>query len=294
MAQDAHYMKADKALEADIMKCTTPEEIQQLLANAVERSGIADRDAVTGRFIPRTAAPDAAAVAAKAAADAAAEPKEFKQTVKIAGQDFDFTANSAEALQLQIDSARTVAVQLSQDASTRSVARNAEREAMDRVDADMALRRGEISPAKYLERTHAIEDYLAAQGVDVAQISSEQFEQSWAQAGETFRSSAAGNDWPGGKKNQELIGLEITALGLADAPDKVAALAQAYERLKSRGMLFDGDHDAKEMNALTDKMSPQEILEAWKSTQNVTNGDATNANEEFIRIHNGGSGIFDR
>jgi hypothetical protein len=294
MAQDANYLTADKVLNDRIAAAKTPDELRSILAEAVEDAHIAHRDPLTGQFVrSEQAAPVAAAAAA------AAEPKVFeKKGVVIAGTSFDFKAGSAAELDRQIADANRIAKAFAEShpvtTSRAAIARNAEQEAMDRVDADLALRRGEISPAEYLERTHAIEDYLAAQGVDVAQISSEQLEQSWAQASEVFRNSPAGADWPGGTKNQELIGLEITAMDAINAQDKVAALGAAYARLKSKGMLFESDHTPEEMKALTDKMSPVEILESWKAAQNVQHGDATAANEEFIRIHQGGSGLFDR
>src|ERR1700722_1850572 len=165
MAQDAlNQTKADKVLTSDINKATTFEEIQMLLHNAVERSpelGLT-RDVETGQFVRRNpltpAEQDAAAAGEKVAANA---PREFKKTETIGGQKFDFVASSAEALELQIESARAVAKALTADVAVTprsvraTVSRNAEQDVLDKVDADMALRRGEISTAEYLERTHA-------------------------------------------------------------------------------------------------------------------------------------------
>src|SRR6266436_7843502 len=119
MARDAmNQMKFDKSLEKDIEKASTYDDLMGLLHNAIERSpelGIT-RDVVTGQFVKREPADqDSAtkAAAAKAAADAA--PREFKKTEKINGRDFSFVASSAEALELQISSARAVADALTAD-----------------------------------------------------------------------------------------------------------------------------------------------------------------------------------
>jgi len=135
--------------------------------------------------------------------------------------------------------------------------RNAELEAMNQVDADMALRRGEIGTTEYLQRTHAIEDYLASQGVDTQKLAGEQLAKSWGEAGEEFRQTS---DWPGGNKNLQLIGDKLVAMGLTDAPDKTDALRQAYDALKAGGTLFDGDVSQAQLEAMTKDATPAEIL----------------------------------
>jgi hypothetical protein len=301
MSQDGFTMKSDKALDADIANATTPDEIRELLHRAVERStelGIT-RDPVTGQFVrTERAAPTAEEVAAKAASDAAAaakaaEPREFKQTVRIAGQDFDFTANSAEALQLQIDSAKAVAQQLG---SIDHSVRTPEQDALNAVDADLALRRGEITTAEFLRRTHALEDAMTAAGVNVNQIADSQFEHSWQTAGEEFQQSEAGRDWPGGQKNYLLLSDKIIAMGLLNDPDKVGALEKAYAALKEAGTLFDGDVSQAQVEKLAEGATPAEILQAWKDAQGDMIGDASKANEVFLNTFANGrsSSMFGR
>jgi hypothetical protein len=298
MAQDGFTMKSDKVLDADINRATTFEEIQMLLHNAVERSpelGIT-RDPVTGQFVARDKEPPAA-TADKAAADAA--PREFKQTVKINGRDFSFVADSAESLERQISSARSVAEAFAADEAVtpRSVRAKTqaerEREIYDRTQLDQQFKLGQLTTAEYLDRTNAIGEYLASQGVDVAKLSQEQANRSWADATETFLQSS---DWPGGEKNLSLIRDKLAALGLVDATDKVAALRTAYRELKKAGTLFDGDHTPEELNALTASATPQEIVQAWKESHDLKNGDATQANQNFIETFRQGrsSGIFNR
>ncbi len=291
MAQDAmNQLQADKNLEADIMKCKTPEEIQQLLANAVERSNLGlTRDLTTGRFV-RTEQAIAAVVQAAAAA-----PREFKKTEVIAGTSLEFVASSEAELTRQILDANRIAATLADANRSERTSRDAQQEVMDKVDAERELRLGTITTAEYLERTNAIENYLASQGVDVGKISSEQYAQSWAKASEEFKRTT-GADWPGGQKNLLLIGDKIAALGLTNATDKVAALTQAYEALKATGTLFDADVSQAEVEAMTANATPAEILQAWKERQNIQGGDATEANQEFIRTFQNGrsSGLFGR
>jgi hypothetical protein len=278
-------------------QCSTSAEIAEFLSSYRPAPEQQERDA-SGRFAARTQATQTAEE--KAAAASAAGPRELKQTVNIGGTDFEFTANSAEALELQISSAKAVAAQLTADRAEdgRATARTAAQDAVDAAEAEIALRQGTITTAEYLARTHAVEDALAAKGVDLARVSGEQFTQDWATAGAEFRNSESGVDWPGGAKNQELIGMEIIAMGLQNSPS-AESLEKAYASLKRKGLLFEGDHDAKEMNdlAIKSNASPAEILQAWKDAQPSTkNGDATAANEAWIETFRNGrsSTIFGR
>jgi hypothetical protein len=302
MSEDGITMRADKGLTDDLNKATTFEEIQMLLHNAVERSPEVGftRDPVTGQFVRRDPLTPAEQDAAnKAAADkAAVAPREFKKTETIAGRKFEFVGDSAESIERQLRSARSVAEAFAADeaatprgARYAAAARNAEQDALDKVDADMKLRRGEITTAEYLERTHAIEDALEARGVNIDAVAAAQSHASWSEASEIFRNTV-GADWPGGEKNRQILGDKLAAMGLVDAEDKVAAMAQAWAAMKSTGTLFEGDVSREQAEQMTAKMSPQEILEQWKAAQASTTGDASEANNEFIRIHNGGSGIF--
>jgi hypothetical protein len=298
MAQDAmNQMKSDKVLDADINRATTFEELQMLLHNAVERSPLGiTRDVVTGQFVKREPADQDAATKAAAAAKTAADeaPRTFeKKGVIIRGKSFDFSAPSELELARQIASANEVAAALASDAAVtarsarHAASRTPEEIAIARSEAEIALRQGSISTAEFLERTGAFDEYLESKGIDIAQLSQDQMNKSWADATETFLQSS---DWPGGEKNMFLIRDKLAALGLVDATDKVAALRRAYRELKEAGTLFDGDHTPEELEKLTANMSPVEIIQAWKQTQTgVANGDSDAANQAFIDIHRSGS-----
>jgi hypothetical protein len=292
MSQNAINMQADKNLEADINKATTPDEIRELLSRAVERSGLGiSRNPYTGQF--EKVEQEAASVVPAAAT----APKELRKTEMVAGTKLEFVASSQAELTRQILDANRIAATFAEANRATRASRDVQQEVMDRAEAERKLRLGTITTAEYLERTNAVENYLASQGIDTKKIAGEQLQHSWLEATAEFKRTT-GADWPGGTKNQELIGLEIAALDLVNAEDKVAALTQAYEKLKSKGMLFDGDHDAAELEklALDSNASPQEILAHWKSRQDVSGGDASKANEEFLRTFASGrsSGLFGR
>jgi hypothetical protein len=289
--------------------CTTPNEIAEYLRNlhgpAPEQQA---RDVANGRFISSTnAAPDAAAVAektaadAKAAADAAAAKaasREFKRVITVAGKQIEITGASADELAVAEKHARQVAEILKEDVP--APVRNIADEVWRANQLAEQFRSGVISPEQYLQASGALEaavdKRLQEAGFDVNQAAAQQLQQSWIEAAHEFVTTPEGLDWPGGKKNKELLALKIAELGLVNSTDKVAACAQAYAALKSKGMLFNGDHDAEEMEklAISSNATPQEILEAWKATQVVTNGDASLANEAFIQTFANGrsSGLF--
>src|SRR5437899_343886 len=138
---------------------------------------------------------------------------------------------------------------------------------------------------------HPVTQYLAEQGFDVNQAAQEQLEKSWAAATQEFLSSEVGAGWPGGNKNMELIGLKIVELGLENAPDKVAALAQAYLDMQEKGLLFESDFTPTQAVEATADATPAEILESWKESQG---SDPDAANQNFINTfrHGRSSGLF--
>ena len=224
-----------------------PASLKQLILAEAERQATAAQDAATTQ---------AAADAAKAAADAAkaAEtPADFSRTETIGGREFAFTATSELELERMITQAYKVAygVQPTQtvpdvvEVSDADKAAIAAAQAAEKAELELKFKRGDISASEYIEQSGAIKEYLEKVGIPldelrntVEQGRNKAFEQSWEQATEEFLHSAAGADWPGGEKNTELIGLKMAALGLVNADDKVAAMAQAYQALKAEGMLF--------------------------------------------------------
>jgi hypothetical protein len=281
------FMKADAALTADINKAQTYEDLRALLENATSRSGIADRDPQTGQFVRRDPLTPA---------NQTAEPEDAQvtKTETIGGREFTFTGTDAKVTQ-QITQAykiaeavKPISQPVSQPARLKTMAERGQ-ELLDRKELDMQFRTGLMTADEYLARTGAVEDYLAAQGFDVQAAAAKQFEQSWAQATETFlRDTPEGQSWKGGQKNLEIAGNLIQSHGLSDAQDKVAALRQIAREMAEKGLMFDGDVSPEQIIESTQDASPQEILEAWKSKQ----GTPEEANQKFIEIHRRSGSLF--
>jgi hypothetical protein len=286
----SEFMKSDAALDRDVNAANTPDEIKELLYRAVERSASlgVTRDPVTGQFVSRQRTE---------AASAANEPRLFERTVTVGGQNFTFSDYTQEGLETQIRSAREVYEHLEESRAEEPEPTAAEIEAarqrklFNDTQAQIELQTGQITVAQFLEKTGAVGDYLASEGIDIAQLrdqaqqqETKNYEQSWAQAVEKFLAvDGPGADWPGGK-NQKLIETALVALGLSDQPS-VESLAKAYDYLKQNGTLF--PHEAEVTQAdifrVTEKMAPAEILEIWKQSQpGASYGDGTKANENFI------------
>ena len=275
------FMKADKALEADINKATSSEQIRDLLAAALERStnlGVT-RDAQTGQYIRREPSTTPAAKTTGTADEVTT------RTETIAGRQMEFTGTALE-IEKQITAANKVAEALKvppipAPAMAPRVKTQAEREReiYDRTQAELAFRRGELTTTEFLERTNAIGAYLAEKGFDVDAAAGQQLQQSWREATEDFlRSTPEGQSWPGGQKNLEIIGNLIQAHGLTDAADKVAALRALAAEMQSKGIMFDGDVTPDQVVEATSSATPQEILEAWKAKQ----GTPEEANSAFV------------
>jgi hypothetical protein len=237
-----------------IHDATDPAVIRALLmAKAEKQHDTAAQLIADQATAAKAAADNAAADAAADAAALAAQP--LRRNVTIGNQSFEFEgADEAELDRLELNAIKVAyAVRQPEVVPARTevvpdaaaVAAAAEAELAAKAELDRKFRLGEISPAEYIQQTGAVKAYLEAEGVSIEALKETvnankgaKFHQSWADAGEAFRNSAAGQDWPGGLKNQELIGMKIAALGLTEAEDKVAALAQAYAELKKTGLYF--------------------------------------------------------
>lgn len=281
--------EANEALRKNLQEARTPDEIRDLLHAAVEQSpelGIA-RDPQTGQFVRRDTPPAAQVEHAEE------EEQEHILTITLGGHELTFTG-SMKDVEAAAENARIV-FEATQPEPGEVAAREKTpdeigRQVVERAEAELALRRGEITAAEYLEKTNAVQEFLAERGFDLDQAAGEQYERSWAEATQEFLNGPLGSDWPGGPKNLNIIGMKLQELGLTEATDKVAALGAAFEQMKKDGLVFSTEPTEEQLKAETANMTPQEILEHWKEAQG---GDPEKANDAFVRIHSStGSGLF--
>lgn len=175
-------------------------------------------------------------------------PGMFTHTETIKGKEFIFEAETELELERMVSNAFRVAHAVQEPVEQQEVVEQVvdpAKEAVAQAELEIKFKNGQISASEYLERSGAIAQYLEKQGVPVQELKEtveqsrdNKFTQSWADATTEFLKSPAGADWPGGERNKELIGLMIARLGLVDADDKVLALSQAYNAMKSNGMVF--------------------------------------------------------
>jgi hypothetical protein len=288
----SEFMKGDKNLEKDINKAVSFEDIRSLLENSVERSDLGvTRDTQTGKFIARDP------LIPVAAQTVAAADEQVTRTETIGGQGFTFTGTALD-VEKAIGDAYKIAEAVrpvEPPVTPRSVRAKTqaeiERDICDRTELDLQFRRGQLTTAEYLDRTNAIGEFLESKGFDVEAAALAQEAQSWQQAVDTFlQTTPEGQTWKGGQKNHEIIGNLILSRGLGNSADKVAALRTLAAEMREKGLEFDGDVTPEQMIEATDKATPQEILEAWKEKQ----GTPEDANSEFVRIHGGTGGLFNR
>ncbi len=168
---------------------------------------------------------------------------------------------------------------------------------MRQTDLELKFKRGELSTQEFLEQSGAIAHYMASHGAPLEQIvqtvqeaQAQQEIESWRDAVQTFLTTASGADWPGNSKNLEMIGLQIQSLGLVDASDKVAALAQAYQSMKQKGILFPPEvavQAANELAALQEAMgsatSAEEVRQAVEQYKSNLQGAGVDANTHFVQ-----------
>jgi hypothetical protein len=284
MANDT-FMKSDKNLDADINKAATASEIKELLLRSVERSQIGyTRDPVTGQFV---------STQRTESAPEADEPRVFERTVTVGGQNFTFSDYTEEGLENQIRSAREVYEHLQESRAEEPEPTAAEISAAHQqklyndTQAQLEFQRGEISVKEYLEKTGAVGDYLASQGVDIDALREQaqrtevqSFEQNWSDAVQEFLKNS---DWPGGSRNMKLCQQYLGAMNLADEPS-AESIRKAYQAMQRDGVIFPSEVELTQADVLkaTEKMSPAELLEIWKQGQLDGTGSAEKANASFI------------
>jgi len=289
MSDQNVFMQADAALERDLKKAATPEEIRELLERAVSRSNLGvRRDEQTGRFVSAQTA-ETQPPAEEQHEDAG---HVFSKVLKIHGQEITVEAASELELERQVTQAYRIAEAVrpsGEEVTPRQRQSDAAVEAMNQVELKLQFQRGEISPADYIEKSGALDSALAARGFDLEAAANKQTEQDWAAATDEFL-NGPGSDWPGGAANLKIIGTQILAMGLQDAPDKVAALSAAWEEMKKDGTVISPEPTEEQLIEATNGMSPTEIIEKWKTAQGY---DPEKANDAFVRQNSSsGSGLF--
>jgi len=244
-----------KAVQAAL----NPEDLRAAVIAEAEKQSTAAVTAAA-EAAAKAALDKAAADAAVAAAKTAEAAKGFTRTENIGGREFTFEAPTEVELERMINNALKVAYALrpteevhevvpdaaAEAAAAAAAIKAAEAEAVAKIELEQKFKRGEISPLEYIKQSGALKDYLAENGVSIDALKSAvdtneraQDIQSWEEAGRLFITTPAGHDWPGGDQNIAVIGDIIASRPeLLDATDKLAAMATAYEIMKSRGTIF--------------------------------------------------------
>jgi hypothetical protein len=104
------------------------------------------------------------------------------------------------------------------------------------ADLELRWKRGEISGSEYLEKSGAMEQYLANRGLDVESLKAAAedkradavYVNSWAEATREFIKKNP--DWPGGENLKTAMGTKLAELGLTGQPS-VESLERAYSAL---------------------------------------------------------------
>jgi trimeric autotransporter adhesin len=241
-------------LEQAVRAASSPEAITSAIqAELARQTSAAEAEAAT--------AAAAKAAADKMAADATAAANTgtgFTRTEVIGGREFIFTAGSEAELNGKVLDAYRVAYALgtgtvqeevqvdpvAQAAVDAAAQAAAEVETARQTDLGLKFQRGEISVKEYLEESGAVSEYLAKEGISIADLKEtvqktqdSTYTQDWQAATSAFL-AGPGSEWPGGDVNKFNLQNTLVALDLMDADDKVGALVKAYEYMKQNGALI--------------------------------------------------------
>jgi hypothetical protein len=199
-----------------------------------------------------------------------ARPQQVTKTITVNGETKRFTgATEAEVDAAQIAFFRTLnSQQRPHDPATGQFVSPADQGKRDKdaavrtaaaADLELRWKRGEISGSEYLEKSGAMETYLANRGLDVESLKAAaeekradaQVVQSWDEATKQFIKNNP--DWPGGENLKTAMAYKLAELGLTGEPS-VESLERAYNALAMETEMAKAN-TASEMDAIRQKYS---------------------------------------
>lgn len=160
-----------------------------------------------------------------------------------------------------------------QGRTDEATAKAIEQELLRKSELELKFKRGEIDTATYLAESGAIEQHLASQGIDMDVLRKATVTPSWEKATTAFLNSPAGSDWPGGEANKLKMAQLIEENGLADAPDKTAAMAAVYGYMKANHLIVPNEEIARQTaeserdKAIREARTPEELKAAVRIGQ---------------------------
>jgi hypothetical protein len=247
-------VKMTAELSDAVSKALSATDIRVLLIAEAEKQMAEKNQLDAAQAVATQAATDKAAADAAVLAAAQAEPEIFKRTSVIGGQEFHFEANTEAELDRQELNALKVAYTLKANAPAQEVVPDAAAvaaaqaaEVAAKAELERKFRLNEISAADYITQSGAVKAYLESQGVSIEALKErteesigKKLEQSWKDAGEEFQRVTP--SWAGGDRNFQILQLQIQAMDLLDAPNKVEAIQKAYAEMQKAGLYFpEGD-----------------------------------------------------
>jgi hypothetical protein len=182
--------------------------------------------------------------------ETAATPRGYAKTIVVNGQKTILeAATEADLLRAETEFYRTTfsdattTHQIEQPRNERGQFTATEPVISDEQKAALHLQfsLGQISVSDYIEKSGAIDSYLAKNGIEMEELKAtvadkrnQRDEQSWAQSVEEFLHSAVGADWPGGE-NMNILGRLLEENNLTDKPS-VETLATVWAHMKTHGL----------------------------------------------------------
>jgi hypothetical protein len=250
-------IKTDAEWEKLIAEAPTAEMIKKLCYDRAVEQGLVGFDAV-GAMVPL---------------DKPAATETVTATININGVEKKFTGkDSADLDRQQIEYFRSLenaqaaprdekgrftADQGKADEAAAAAEEARQNELVRRSRLEIEFRSGRLSSADYLAQTGAIEEHLAAQGIDLESLkeqaaekaASKAYEQTWAEATTKFLKSPEGADWPGGEENLARMADIIKRIGEVnpdiEKEDKTAVLAHCW------GIMKRNDKQIKDIESAT-------------------------------------------
>lgn len=238
--QDSRIQVTDD-LDAALRNAKSPEEIREALHAAAIDAALVVPDAFDRTVLLPVDQP---------------QPKKFAKVVILDGEKHILESDSEQGLvnaelelmrakfHPQANAGQSQNQQQPRDAKNgqflprRDAADDAQRadeaEAVRLAELDLKFKRGEVSAAEYIKQSGAVDDYLAAKGIDAEALAEASQRRESEAAEREVAKFLETSDWPGGEANQETMGQILLENNL---PATAESMCQVYKFMKGNNLV---------------------------------------------------------
>jgi hypothetical protein len=192
---------------------------------------------------------------------------QFTKRMTINGKTVEFAADTELAVEQQateylksLQASREEEIPATRQATVET---ESAEQVQNRVELELAFKRGTLSAKEYIEQSGVLDGYLRDHGVSIESLqsaSATHFEQSWKSATDEWMATPEGQSWIGGEQNMQTIGEIIAKFNLTDQPS-AETLSRAVQYAKENNLLV-SNPEVDRNRAISEATTPEQLRAA--------------------------------